>query len=85
MLVTQLSVEVADQVGVPCGVAVGWFRRRNAVRAGRQPRPFHNDQNRDQTSPLLGGREVDLRAAANLGRYFRDEAVKTAEVQYGVR
>jgi predicted nucleotidyltransferase len=35
--------------------------------------------------PFLGGREVDLRAAANLGRYFRDEAVKTAEVQYGVR
>jgi hypothetical protein len=27
--------------------------------------------------PFLGGREVDLRAAANLGRYFRDEAVKT--------
>src|ERR1700730_13766819 len=31
MLVTQLSIEVADQVGAPRGVAVAYFRRRNAV------------------------------------------------------
>src|ERR1700730_9320397 len=32
LLVAQLSVEVADQVGAPRGVAVAYFRRRNAVR-----------------------------------------------------
>ncbi len=33
-------------------------------------------------SELLGGREVDLRTAGDLSRYFRDEVVHTAEVQY---
>ena len=28
------------------------------------------------------GRKVDLRTAADLSRYFRDEVVRTAEVQY---
>lgn len=31
---------------------------------------------------LLGGRKVDLRTAEDLSRYFRDEVVRTAEVQY---
>lgn len=31
---------------------------------------------------LLGGRKVDLRTAQDLSRYFRDEVVRTAEVQY---
>ena len=35
-----------------------------------------------ELSPLVGGRKVDLRTAADLGRYFRDEVVRTAEVQY---
>jgi len=35
-----------------------------------------------ELSPLLGGRKVDLRTAADLSRYFRDEVVRMAEVQY---
>jgi uncharacterized protein len=38
-----------------------------------------------QLSPLLGGREVDLRTAGDLSRYFRDEVVRTAEPQYESR
>jgi predicted nucleotidyltransferase len=36
-------------------------------------------------APLLGGRKVDLRTAEDLSRYFRDEVVRTAEVQYEAR
>ena len=32
--------------------------------------------------PLLKGRKVDLRTAQDLSRYFRDEVVRTAQVQY---
>ena len=35
-----------------------------------------------ELSGLLGGRKVDLRTAQDLSRYFRDEVVRTAEVQY---
>ena len=35
-----------------------------------------------ELSALLGGREVDLRTPGDLSRYFRDEVVRTAEVQY---
>jgi hypothetical protein len=31
---------------------------------------------------MLGGRKVDLRTPADLSRYFRDEVVRTAAVQY---
>ena len=33
-------------------------------------------------SEMLGGRPVDLRTAQDLSRHFRDEVVRTAEVQY---
>jgi predicted nucleotidyltransferase len=33
-------------------------------------------------SALLGGRRVDLRTARDLSRHFREEVVRTAEVQY---
>lgn len=36
----------------------------------------------DELSQLLGGRKVDLRTARDLSRYFRDEVVRTAQVQY---
>ena len=39
----------------------------------------------DALSALLGGRRVDLRTAAELSRYFRDEVVRDAEVQYVAR
>ena len=35
-----------------------------------------------ELSELLGGRRVDLRTAEDLSRYFRDEVLRTAEVQY---
>ena len=35
-----------------------------------------------ELSELLGGRRVDLRTAEDLSRYFRDEVVRTAVVQY---
>ena len=35
-----------------------------------------------ELSELLGGRRVDLRTAEDLSRAFRDEVVRTAEVQY---
>lgn len=31
---------------------------------------------------MLGGKKVDLRTVQDLSRYFRDEVVRTAEVQY---
>ncbi len=36
----------------------------------------------DELSHLLGGRKVDLRTARDLSRYFREEIVRTAQVQY---
>ncbi len=35
-----------------------------------------------ELSPLLGGRKVDLRTAGDLSRYFRDDVVRAALVQY---
>jgi predicted nucleotidyltransferase len=35
-----------------------------------------------ELSDLVGGRRVDLRTAEGLSHYFRDEVVRTAEVQY---
>jgi len=38
-----------------------------------------------ELSALAGGRRIDLRTAQDLSRYFRDEVVRTAEVQYAAR
>ena len=35
-----------------------------------------------ELSRLLGGRTVDLRTPQDLSKYFRDEVLRTAEVQY---
>ena len=35
-----------------------------------------------ELSALLGGRRVDLRTARDLSRYFREDVVRSAEVQY---
>ena len=35
-----------------------------------------------ELSGLLGGKRVDLRTPQDLSRYFREEVVRTAEVQY---
>ena len=36
----------------------------------------------EELSELLGGRRVDLRTANELSRYFREEVLRKAEVQY---
>jgi predicted nucleotidyltransferase len=36
----------------------------------------------EELAGLLGGRKVDLRTPRDLSRYFRDEVLRTAEVQY---
>ncbi|HET8797875.1 MAG TPA: nucleotidyltransferase domain-containing protein, partial [Thermoanaerobaculia bacterium] len=35
-----------------------------------------------ELAELIGGRRVDLRTAEDLSRYFRDEVVQSAQVQY---
>ena len=35
-----------------------------------------------ELSTLFGGRKVDLRTPEDLSRYFRDDVLKQAEVQY---
>lgn len=35
-----------------------------------------------ELSDMLGNRRVDLRTAEDLSRHFRDEVVRTAEIQY---
>ncbi|HEX7833300.1 MAG TPA: nucleotidyltransferase family protein [Thermoanaerobaculia bacterium] len=50
--------------------------------AGRTPGYFGMVRIQMELSALIGGRRVDLRTAAELSRYFRDEVVQTASVQY---
>jgi hypothetical protein len=47
-----------------------------------RPSLFDMAQIEIELSELLAGRKVDLRTAAELSRYFRDEVVRTAQVQY---
>ena len=49
---------------------------------GARPSLFDMAQIEIDLAELLGGRRVDLRTAAELSRYFRDEVVRTAQVQY---
>ncbi len=35
-----------------------------------------------ELSDLVGGRQVDLRTAEDLSRYFRDEVIREARVEY---
>jgi len=36
----------------------------------------------EELSALMGGRKVDLRTTPELSRYFRDEVLREAQVQY---
>lgn len=38
-----------------------------------------------ELSTILGGRKVDLRTPEDLSRYFRDQVLQEAEVQYAQR
>lgn len=49
---------------------------------GAKPSLLDMAQIEIELSELLGGRRVDLRTAAELSHYFRDEVVRTAKVQY---
>jgi len=49
---------------------------------GREPGLLGLAEMEAELSNLLGGRNVDLRTPGELSRYFRDEVVRTAEVQY---
>lgn len=49
---------------------------------GRTPGYFELVEMEFELTDLLGGCKVDLRTPQELSRYFRDEVVASAEVQY---
>lgn len=49
---------------------------------GEQPGLLGLAEIEGELSSLLGGRSVDLRTPNDLSRYFRDEVMRTARVQY---
>lgn len=49
---------------------------------GRTPGFFGMFEMEEELSDIFGGRQVDLRTPEDLSRYFRDEVVAAAEVQY---
>jgi uncharacterized protein len=49
---------------------------------GYLPGLFGIAQMERELSAILGGRRIDLRTAEDLSRYFRDDVLKEAEVQY---
>jgi uncharacterized protein len=50
--------------------------------AGAAPSLFDLARMERELSAILGGRKVDLRTPKELSRYFRDEVLSTARVQY---
>jgi uncharacterized protein len=54
------------------------------VEFSRESKPSFLDlgEIEQELSRLLAGRRVDLRTADDLSRYFRDEVLREAEVQY---
>ena len=50
---------------------------------GKTPGYFTLARIARELSPLLGGREIDIRTPQDLSRYFRDEVVSTAFPVYG--
>jgi len=49
---------------------------------GHVPGFFRLFDMEEELSHLLGGRKVDMRTPEDLSRYFRDQVVASAEVQY---
>lgn len=64
------------------------FRRDSDVdllvefQAGAAPSLLDLARMERELSAILGGRKVDLRTPKELSRYFRDEVLSTARVQY---
>jgi len=52
---------------------------------GHSPGFLHLAQLEDELSDLFEGRKVDLRTPQDLSRYFRDEVIASAQVQYAAR
>ena len=50
--------------------------------SGRTPGLLGMAKLEAELSALMGGRRVDLRTPQDLSRYFRDEVIRTAEVQF---
>ena len=50
--------------------------------AGKEPGLIGLAEMEHELSTLLGGRTVDLRTPGDLSRYFRDEVIRSSEVQY---
>lgn len=53
-----------------------------AFEPGARPTLLDVAQLEIDLSQALGGRRVDVRTAQDLSRFFRDEVLRTAEVQY---
>jgi predicted nucleotidyltransferase len=53
-----------------------------AFESGHVPGLFRIARMERELSAILGGRQVDLRTAEDLSRYFRQEVLAEAEVQY---
>ena len=53
-----------------------------AFEEGHVPGLFGIARMERELSALVGGRRVDLRTAEDLSRYFRDQVVRDAELQY---
>ena len=51
-------------------------------RAGAAPSLLDLARMERELSAVLGGRKVDMRTPKELSRYFRDEVLSTASVQY---
>ena len=49
---------------------------------GATPTLFDLARMERELSPLVGGRKVDLRTPQDLSRYFRDEVLSSATVEY---
>jgi predicted nucleotidyltransferase len=49
---------------------------------GQVPGHFGMAQMEEELSRVLGGRPVDLRTPQELSRYFREQVLETAKVQY---
>jgi len=49
---------------------------------GHVPGFFRLFEMEEELSVIFGGRKVDMRTPEDLSRYFRDEAVASAQVQY---
>jgi hypothetical protein len=49
---------------------------------GKKPGLLALSAMEEELSALLAGRRVDLRTPEELSRYFRDEVLRSAEVQY---